>query len=112
MKAKFKVRQDLAFWGCAAGKFEPGEEHEVDTDANTIRELIAAEAAGSIYELVDVDGTFGDYAVESQEESEARLIEAMSDVNAGTGLSRWHEGHLQQFSLDAEHAEIEIGGGL
>jgi hypothetical protein len=113
MKVKFKVRDDLAFWACSAGKFEPGEECELDTDENSVREIIAAEAAGSIYGLTDVDGTIGPAlldVVESQTDSEARLAEAMADVvDPETGLTRWGEGHLQQFALDAEFAEIEVG---
>ena len=109
MKVKFKVRDDLAFWGCAGGKFEPGEEHELDTSDNVVRELIAAQAAGSIYDL-DGDGIGALQVVEDQATSEAKLAEAMTDVvDEESGLTRWGVGHLQQFALDAEHAEIAVG---
>ena len=108
MEISFKVRQDLAYWGCSAGKFEPGVEYELDLDDMAVAQVVSAFAAGS---LIEVSVTPVEFAalIEPQEVSEAKLQEAMQDINSETGISRWQEGHLQQFELDADYAEIEIG---
>lgn len=106
MEASFKVRQDLAYWGCSAGTFEPGEEHTVSGDSALMCELAAAADAGVILELkMDDSGKkASENAVESQRDSEKALAAAMA-----SGV--WHEGNAAQAELDKEANEgVEIGG--
>jgi len=102
MEAKFKVRQDLAFWGFGKATFKPGEAHEMSGDADMIAAVEAAEAAGVLYD-VELESRMTS-SVESQEVSLVKLNQAMES-------GAWLEGHLAQFELDSQNGmSIEIGG--
>lgn len=110
MKALFKVRQDLAFWASAAGKFIPGELHEVSGGDTEMALFEAAFAAGSITDLAFEDGNPPD-SVESDDVSFVKLTEAMGELGPdGRYTGPWMEGHLEQMGLEAEGGYIEIGG--
>lgn len=103
-KVKFRVRQDLYKWGCDHGVFASSENpHEVNANKEFAAQIAAAEAHGSLVDVV-FEGGAPKGAVESQADSEKKLAKAMAD---GT----WQEGNYLQAGLDAAARDnVEIGG--
>lgn len=102
MEAKFKVRQDLLFWGYADQQFTPGEEYTVTGDKDVMELIAAAASAGVLVDVrFDEDMT---YAVEPDEMSIAAQATAIAS-------GEWLKGHLALSDIDAEQGgHIEIGG--
>lgn len=103
MKASFQVREDLAYWASDAGQFESGMVHEVEgKDAVTL--VAIAAAAGSLVEVeYDSQGAgAAEKAVQSQEDGEAALAEAMDS-------GAWAIGNAMQAELEPESEGIMIG---
>ncbi len=103
-KVKFKVRQDLYKWGCDHGVFESGQNpHEVNASKEFAAQIAAAEAHGSLVDVV-FEGGSPKGAVESQADSIKKLDKAMADGS-------WQEGNYLQAGLDAAALKnVEIGG--
>jgi hypothetical protein len=110
MKAKFKVRQDLAFWASGGMQYYPGSEHEVSGSKAEMAAIEAAGAAGSLYD-VSFDGDAPNI-VESDKDSLKKLAVAMGAVgDDGRYTGPWMEGHLDQHERDkAQGGNIEVGG--
>lgn len=99
MSARFKVRQDLAYWGFDGNQFTPGEEHEVSG-----YDQIVADAAGAgiLYDVVWDEGA--SYTIETDSESLVKQFKAIEDGS-------WSLGNTAQSELDAEQGGlIELGG--
>lgn len=111
--------EDVVFQGgiheLSADECACGETHGAPS-AELLRLIAGAEATGSVNVLDYSDGerTTLDSHVQSQEDGEAALVEAMGDwvppvkddagamLEAGYWTGEWHEGNLTQFILRLE----------
>lgn len=101
MEARFKVRQDLAYWASSCGTFAPGETHVVNGTAEDMQTIADAFSAGTLVEVEWDDEAKDAWSYEPG----VSLAEAMES-------GEWQKGHLAQFGIDAENAGlIEIGDG-
>ena len=108
MEARFKVRQDLAFWAGPPGSYAPGDVHVVNSTAEDMCAIEAAYRAGYLVE-VEYDDEASEAVAEAVENDYDSLQKQAEAIESG----EWLKGHLEQAALDAETGGlIEVGGDL